>query len=125
MPPAFKFAVPEDRATPGTIDVRRPPAAIFGAPARPTVINLFAQWEMGAPGKYNRVQPAPPSDLAAAREAWFAQCLQAIGNLEPKPKSLALPHEIGCGLAGGDWSRRARLRTVRMVEITALPRNSP
>eukprot|EP00966_Prymnesium_polylepis_P014860 343461-Prymnesium_polylepis.1 len=68
MPPSNKFAVPEDRATPGTIDVRRPPATVFGAPKQPKVINVFAQWEMGAAGKYNRVHPAPPSDSAKQRE---------------------------------------------------------
>ena len=53
MRPLLKFAVPEDRATPGTIDVRQ------SSDGRPTVINCFAQWEMGKPGKYNRVSPAP------------------------------------------------------------------
>ena len=56
---------------------------------------------MGPAGKYNRVQPAPPSDSVDAREAWFAECLVAVGKL--KLPSLAFPHEIGCGLAGGHW----------------------
>ena len=100
MPPANKFAVPEDRAKPGTIDVRRPPGG-DGV----IVVNLFAQWEMGAPGKYNRVAPCPPSDSASTRASWFKQCLAAIGALDPPLPSLAFPHEIGCGLAGGDWRR--------------------
>ena len=103
MPPQNKFAVPEDRATPGTIDVRRAPSAVFGSSRRPTVINLFAQWEMGAPGKYNRVQPAPPSDSAASRQRWFQDCLDAVSRLQPPLASIAFPHEIGCGLAGGHW----------------------
>ena len=102
MPPANKFAVPEHRSKPGTIDVRRPPGGGV-APGRPLVINLFAQWEMGAPGKYNRVQPCPPSDSAATRTQWFRQCLAAIGALDPPLPSIAFPCEIGCGLAGGDW----------------------
>ncbi|KAL1500348.1 hypothetical protein AB1Y20_013012 [Prymnesium parvum] len=105
MPPANKFAVPGDRAVPGTIDVRRPPATLFGAKQSPMVINMFAQWEMGVPGRYNRVQPSPPSDSARQRESWFAQCLQAISELRPKPRSIAFPHQIGCGLAGGNWDR--------------------
>ena len=104
MPPANKFAVPADRATPGTIDVRRPPPAVFGGGGgRPIVINLFAQWEMGAPGKYNRVSPAPPSDGKPARERWFRECLQAISALRPPLRSIAFPELIGCGLAGGSW----------------------
>lgn len=104
MPPANKFAIPEDRARPGTIDVRRPPASVFGAGGgRPIVVNMFAQWEMGAPGKYNRVQPAPRSDDAPARQQWFSSCLNAIGELDPPLRSIAFPDQIGCGLAGGDW----------------------
>lgn len=105
MPPANKFAIPSDRAVPGTIEVRNPPKTLPGVDKRPAVLNLFAQWEMGAPGKYNRVQPAPESDSARQREAWFAQCLQAISVLEPKPATIAFPHQIGCGLAGGNWGR--------------------
>lgn len=105
MPPTRKFAVAEDRATPGTIEVRKAPAAVFGASSRPSVICLFAQFEMGGPDKYKRVTPMPPSDGKAAREGWFRQCLAAIGQLSPPPSSVAFPHEIGCGLAGGDWPR--------------------
>jgi hypothetical protein len=59
------------------------------------------------PGKYNRVQPAPRSDSASAREGWFRRCLELIGELPPpqRPTSLAFPYEIGCGLAGGEWAR--------------------
>ena len=85
----------------GTIDVRRPPAGGKG----PAVINMFAQWEMGAPDKYKRVQPAPPSDSAPTRERAFKECLEKISQLpaDSKPCSIAFPHEIGCGLAGGAW----------------------
>ena len=111
MPPTKKFAVPEDRAVPGTIDVRRPPAAVLsGGNRRPIVINMFAQWEMGPPGKYNRVQPAP-QDSAAARQGWFASCLEAIGLLNPPVESIAFPEQIGCGLAGGDWRMYEKMIT--------------
>ena len=71
---------------------------------RPMVINMFAQWEMGAPGKYNRVSPAPPSDEAAARQGWFQDGLDHIARMDPPPASIAFPEQIGCGLAGGNWS---------------------
>ena len=99
-----KFAIQEDRATPGTINVRKP---AFPGVGRPTVICIFGQFEMGPPDKYNRVQPRPPEgDSAKTRERWFQDALNAIRHeLQPPPESIAFPHEIGCGLAGGDWSR--------------------
>jgi hypothetical protein len=110
MKAGSKFAVVDDRATPGTIDVRGPPAGIFGSgTGRPVVINMFAQWEMGSAGKYNRVSPAPPSDSAETRELWFAQCLDEIAKISPRPSSLAFPYEIGCGLAGGRWEHYERM----------------
>eukprot|EP00928_Gymnodinium_smaydae_P083363 TRINITY_DN66602_c0_g1_i1.p1 TRINITY_DN66602_c0_g1~~TRINITY_DN66602_c0_g1_i1.p1 ORF type:complete len:281 (+),score=39.05 TRINITY_DN66602_c0_g1_i1:64-906(+) len=105
LPPANKFAVEEDRPRPGTIAVRAPPPSA-DARGRPAVISMFAQWEMGPPLKYNRVKPPSGvgADSKANRETWFRECLGAIGKLEPKPASIAFPHKIGCGLAGGDWS---------------------
>ena len=102
MPPQNKFAVPEDRGVPGTIVVCRPPAP---GPGRPIVVNMMAQFEMGAPNKYKRVKPMPPDDGAATREAWFQQCLDKIAAIQPPLGSIAFPYQIGCGLAGGNWSR--------------------
>ena len=99
MPTAKQFSVRADRAKPGTIDVRAPPVP---APGFPTVINMFAQWEKGKAGAYNRVQPSPKEDNAV-RERWFRECLHAIVELRPRPASIAFPHRIGCGLAGGSW----------------------
>ena len=97
----FNVAALEDRAVPGTIDVRKPPAAL----ERPMVICMFGQFEIGGPDKYKRVKPMPPSDGASAREAWFAACLEQIGRIQPPLPSIAFPHQIGCGLAGGNWQR--------------------
>ena len=102
MPPQNKFAVPEDRGVPGTIVVCRPPTP---GPGRPIVVNMMAQFEMGAPNKYKRVKPMPPDDGAATREAWFQQCLDKIAAIQPPLTSIAFPYQIGCGLAGGNWSR--------------------
>ena len=55
--------------------------------------------------------PPPPGatwrDSAAQREAWFERGLQHIGALAggARPRSLAFPEQIGCGLGGGDWPR--------------------
>ena len=106
MPPGNKFAIQEDRARPGTIDVRRGPSGT------PLVINMFSQYEMGGPGKYRRVEfPPGVTDLAPQREKWFASCLKAVAELPTasRPRSVAFPYQIGCGLAGGNWERYARM----------------
>ena len=103
-----RFARSEDRAVPGTIDVRYPypyPGCVQG----PIVINCFAQWAPGSPGYRSRV-PVPRGplqqglrDTQGQREVWFQECLQAIGRLRPIPSPLAFPKNIGCGLGGGHW----------------------
>ena len=42
----------------------------------------------------------PPQE----RERWFAQCLEELGQCDSY-QNLAFPYQIGCGLAGGNWSR--------------------
>ena len=106
MPSNSKVAVPEDRAVPGTIDVRRPPTSVFSHKrSRPVVVNMFAQWEIGAPGRYSRASPAVPSDSYATRQQWFKKCLEHISEAEYNITSIAFPQYIGCGLAGGDWAK--------------------
>ena len=76
------FARPDTQSVPGTIDV-------IG-----NVINLYAQYGPGKPNGFN--------DSYEQRKSWFRQCLAQIAALSPK--SLAVPYQIGCGLAGGVWS---------------------
>ena len=54
-----KFAIQQDRAKPGTIDVRKPSGGATSASGRPIVINKFAQWDLDPAEKYDRVKPAP------------------------------------------------------------------
>jgi hypothetical protein len=111
------IAAPNSFAVPGSIDVRRPPR-----PGRqPLIVNFFSQWEMGAPLKYNRATtPGAPhvQDSAAQREAWFAQCLEQLARLHPRPASVAFPYLIGCGLGGGSWDAYQSM-------ITAFARENP
>jgi hypothetical protein len=82
-------AVPEDCDIPGTIKIFSNGGV--------KVICMFAQYGMGKPYKYgNRVE-----DSFEKRLLWFKTCLFEISKL--KPKSLAFPYNIGCGLAGGNW----------------------
>ena len=95
MPPARKFAIPEDRAVPGSITVRRGDG--------PAVVSLFAQFEMGPAMKYRRVRPEPAGgDTKVNRLRWFKEGLAKLGG--EGFRRVAFPHEIGCALAGGTWS---------------------
>lgn len=85
------LAVPEDRPVPGSIHV-------YGSDQVRKVICMFAQYGMGKPGAYGNTEPDSHTD----RLRWFIQCLGQITMV--RPKSIALPWMIGCGLAGGDWS---------------------
>jgi O-acetyl-ADP-ribose deacetylase (regulator of RNase III) len=89
-PRRYNRCVADDEATPGTIQVWRPDTSAANSPA---VIGLYAQY---CPGK-----PAP-EDSKTEREMWFRQCLGLIEKV-PGVKSIAIPWQIGCGLAGGDW----------------------
>lgn len=57
------------------------------------VINMFAQYEPGAPGFETR----------ASRLEAFRKCLVDIEQL-PELQSIAFPYGIGCGLARGYWT---------------------
>jgi hypothetical protein len=58
---------------------------------------MFAQFAGGRPKPKN-------SDTAMTRFSWFKQCLAAVVRMAPpSARSLALPYNIGCGLAGGRW----------------------
>jgi len=54
------------------------------------IINAYAQDYPGKSDKEPRLE-------------WFKKCMYAIVAL--KPKSIAMPVFIGCGLAGGDWEQ--------------------
>jgi hypothetical protein len=56
---------------------------------------MFSQYNPGKPHN-----PEDPYDGFAARKKYFVMCLMEIKKI--KPKSIAMPLYIGCGLAGGD-----------------------
>ena len=88
-PGTRNFARPDTQAAPGTIDVCG------------NIINMYAQY---GPGKANSF-----NDSYEQRKTWFKHGLTQIGVL--KPKSLAFPYNIGCGLAGGIWSEYEAMLT--------------
>ena len=76
---------------PGTIEVRGD-GKYYGR----LIVNMFAQYNPGKPPSAD-----DPLDGFQARKKYFIECMKAIDTL--KPQSVAMPWQIGCGLAGGDW----------------------
>ena len=85
------MAISSDIATPGSIQV-------FGSGIQRKVICMFAQYGMGKPYAYGNTT----SDSSTDRLQWFSACLERISEM--KPGSIAFPYNIGCGLAGGNWT---------------------
>ena len=59
------------------------------------IINAYCQYY---PGK-----PRYETDTSALRLSWFLKCLKTVRSAGIR--SLAMPYNIGCGLAGGDWDQ--------------------
>ena len=74
---------------PGTIE-------IFGNTG-PYIINMYAQY-YPAKSKY-------PNDSMNKRIEWFKECLNHISQIKnTHTHTIAMPYNIGCGAAGGDWN---------------------
>lgn len=101
--PGRNLAVQEDRPQPGTIKILTSPKNISEIPKN--VICMFAQWGPGTPLKFTSY-PDYKIDTRENREKWFQECLDKIAGIKDSGiKELAFPYKIGCGLAGGNWSR--------------------
>ena len=109
--------------TAGTIDIRRGDQKV--------IVNLFAQdvpgkleWKPYAYGKLTR------EETQKIREKWFVEALTKLTELDLKKESIAIPYQIGCGLAGGVWKNYRRhiedfaKRTGVDVTIYRLPSSS-
>jgi O-acetyl-ADP-ribose deacetylase (regulator of RNase III) len=100
LPHADVYAkLPPSERVPGTI-------AVMGDrqnEERP-VVCAFSQFGMGKPGSYNNVAFRLGEDSYRSRHDWFRSCLSHIGK-DLRPRSVAFPFKIGCGLAGGDWEK--------------------
>src|SRR5579862_2431257 len=81
----------EDAAKPGTRQIWRSEDG-----KGPAFIGLYAQYGPGRPSNKDH-------DTAKDREEWFKKCLELIDEVKGV-KSIALPWQIGCGLAGGRWA---------------------
>jgi O-acetyl-ADP-ribose deacetylase (regulator of RNase III) len=63
------------------------------------VINMFAQYSVKGPIR---------KETKDNREKWFAMCLNEISSID-NIQSIALPWNIGSGLAGGNWDSYSRM----------------
>jgi O-acetyl-ADP-ribose deacetylase (regulator of RNase III) len=83
--------LPEDEGKLGTIQIWRPEDG-----QGPSFIGLYAQYGPGKPTKKE-------GDSKKDREDSFKKCMDSLETVEGL-ESIALPWQIGCGMAGGNWS---------------------
>ncbi len=100
------IAMVTHRGTPGTYH-------IFESSSSPKgVIALLGQWRPGkipSPYQYPEYETPETQEL---REQWFQKALWAAGReLRQRNRRfiLGFPERIGCGLAGGRWSRYRKI----------------
>lgn len=99
FPHADTYTVPSDpklapmppKRVPGTFTLHGGPGTGLRG-----VINLYGQ---DAPGKASAA-----AETKAQRLTWFQNALLQLADV-PNLKSVAFPHGIGCGLAGGTWAQ--------------------
>lgn len=94
----------ESSAEPGTVSIHAGTTAYVAC--------LYAQYAPGTCRKryqsYERIMALRNiSESAEIREQWFRQALDALAHQlnQHNLKHVAFPYGIGCGLAGGEWSR--------------------
>jgi len=78
-------------------------------PNEPIVACLLGQYYPGKPGRWDtHYGPALYGpDTSEARSKWFQEALEDLSkHLQDKDQwTVVFPWKIGCGLAGGDWSK--------------------
>jgi len=80
---------------------------ISGEDFQRKVIGLVAQRYPGKP-KY-------ANDTQSLRQKWFKECIDKIYEIE-NLESIAFPHKIGCGLAGGSWDNYLKIIRIKSEE---------
>lgn len=117
VPSDPKLAPMPSKRVPGTFTLHGGPGTGLRG-----VINLYGQ---DAPGK------ASATETKAQRLTWFQNALLELADV-PNLKSVAFPHGIGCGLAGGTWAQYeaalvefAELVPKTEVYIVQMPKTAP
>jgi len=126
-PYAFRSCVGNRNTTlrpssPGTIEIYDSPDG------QKHVVCMMAQWAPGKPLELASRYPELPNgmrDTGEQRRLWFRRCLRTIDAhlYDDENVVVAVPHMIGCGLAGGDWTAyEAMLEEARTkFAIVSLP----
>lgn len=70
----------------------------------PIILCLMAQWGPSKPGAYARYYPLTYKDTSENRKIWFQECLDVLDEFVPESEIVNMPFQIGCGMAGGNWS---------------------
>lgn len=104
-------AIKKDRATVGQVTIyqRKNKIPMY-------VACLFAQFCPSRPGRFYQeildehidpVTSEPVCDTYAQRFVWFERCLTELARraIKLKCQSIGVPFQIGCGLAGGNWTQ--------------------
>ena len=82
-------------------------AAAAASTTKRGVIHMFGQLGMSTPHSFNNKDAKHGEDDYGRRIGWFRECLSAVAKI-PGITSVAMPYQIGCGLAGGNWERDYR-----------------
>jgi len=112
--PHQNLAIPEDQGQPGQITISYPPKSdnqpIHQPIHQPIVIGLYGQYDYGKPGTTAR-RSTLQQDNYVFRELWFTKSLKRLKQwlIEHQISSVAFPYGIGCGLAGGNWTRYCQI----------------
>lgn len=95
------MAIEVDRGVPGEIVVCEP----NDDSDDPIIVGLYGQYDYGKPGKSYRTPVS--RDSYEKREKWFEEALEKLGAwmIKNGQKRVYFPYQIGCGLAGGNWTR--------------------
>ena len=110
------LAIEADRPFPGQVQVELNPQQA-GFPRR--VAALFGQWAPGKPGRFP-TYPGAAHETADSRLYWFFTALTQLAESMGPEDLIAMPHGVGCGLAGGHWPdyRLAIARVQHQAERT-------
>jgi len=79
-----------------------PSTNIYGTMARNPGEVIVTEHVIHMMGQRHKGRPNDRDDQTWMRHRWFKECLDKIANIKDV-KGVSFPHEIGCGMARGNW----------------------
>jgi hypothetical protein len=92
------LATPDTRGKPGEIQI------FPSGNEEPNIVAMYCQYCPGRPFTGINKKMRFKNDTYENRLQWFVECLKKVGEITPKPQSIALPDKLGCYRNGGDWN---------------------